>query len=274
MAESSSVSKGPIVTKILIDLSEYIVLKKAKQHQDQKEDDLSKSYEEKVMTRMDEDNNKEEEEDEGNLKAVVPPIQVGSGADFKDIILGAIAEGFKGIVQSQLTSLLSPQAGGSFAPNNLSDLAPAPPQTVSNDDHQVPSGLETLTKSDENDAGDENLLLGKIPPKFRARAQQLVQAFNENASSFSWNSEGTIFINGESLPLSNIFTLMPELFKGNPNRELPGFYEVVKQLANLGLGHLINKNILRGLRRQGPLENQTLLFNYVKQNPGKWFFLG
>jgi hypothetical protein len=67
---------------------------------------------------------------------------------------------------------------------------------------------------------------------------------------------------------------LPELFKGNPNKESPGFYEVVKQLANLGLGHLIHKNILRGLKRMTPIENQTVLFDFVKQNPGKWYFLG
>jgi hypothetical protein len=48
----------------------------------------------------------------------------------------------------------------------------------------------------------------------------------------------------------------------------------VKQLANLGLGHLIHKNILRGLKRMTPIENQTVLFDFVKQNPGKWYFLG
>lgn len=272
MSESSSVSKGPIVAKILIDLSEYLALKKAKQRQDENEDQLSKTYQEKVATPMDEDS-EDNEEGQSHSKAV-PPIQVGQGADFKDLILSAIAEGFKGLVQHQISSLALPQSGGSFAPNNLNDLAPPPPQTVAIEDHQPPSGFQNLTKSDENDFGDENNLLRKIPSKFRARAQQLVEAINEHSSSISWNTDGTIFINGESLPLSNIFTLMPELFKHNPNREVAGFYEVVKQLANLGLGHLINKNILRGLRRPGPLENQTELYTYVKQNPGKWYYLG
>ena len=268
MSESSSVSKGPIVAKILIDLSEYLSLKKAKQLQDESENRLSKSYESRVANTVDSEDS--EVEDVHHSK-VVPPVQVGSGTDFKDLILEAISEGFKGIVQHQLASL---QKGGSFAPNNLNDLAPAPPQSVPIEEHQPTSGFDSLIKSDENNFGDENNLIGKIPKKFRSRAQQLLEAFNENSASFSWNSDGTIFIDGESLPLSNIFILMPELFKSNPNKELPGFYEVVKQLANLGLGHLINRQILRGLRRSGPLENQTLLFNYVKQNPGKWFFLG
>ena len=48
MSESSSVSKGPIVAKILIDLSEYLSLKKAKQLQDESENRLSKSYESNI----------------------------------------------------------------------------------------------------------------------------------------------------------------------------------------------------------------------------------
>ncbi len=275
MSESSSISKGPIVAKILIDLSEYLALKKAKQLQDENEDRLSKSYENKVANVVEEQSEDSEEEGHPTISShhskAVAPVQIGNGIDFKELIIDAISEGFKSIVQNQMSSF---QSGGSFAPNNLSDLAPAPPQTIANDDHQPSSGFDTLIKSDENDTGDENNLIGKIPKKFRSRAKKLLEASNKNSASFSWNSDGIIFVNGESLPLSNIFVLLPELYKSNPNKELPGFYEVVKQLANLGLGHLINKSILRGLRRTGPLENQTLLFNYVQQNPGKWFFLG
>ena len=274
MSESSSVSKGPIVAKILIDLSEYIVLKKAKQRQEENEDHLSKSYEEKVVTQqpMDEENEQKEEEKSSAAEKAVSPIQVGNGVDFKQLIQEALAEGLKSLVQNKIPS----QIGGSFVPtiSNLRDLAPPPPQTLPVEDHQPPSGLEILLKSDENDLGDEASLLTKIPPKFRARGQQLLQAFNENSASISWNSDGIVFINGESVPLSNIFTLLPELFKTHPNKELPGFYELVKQLASLGLGHLINNHILKGLRRNGPLENQTQLLNYIQQYPGKWYFLG
>jgi hypothetical protein len=271
MSESSSVSKGPIVVKILIDLSEYLALKKAKQRQDESEDHLSKSYEEKVAAPMEEDTVSEGEGQ--NLVRAVPAIQVGQGADLKEVIAAAIAEGFKGILHSQLSTSLRPQIGGSSL-NDITDLAPPPPQGILNEDDQPPSGLELMIKSDENSSADENNLLGKIPSKFREKAKDLLKAFNENPTSFSWNTDGLIFVNGENLPNSNIFTLLPELFKGNPNKESPGFYEVVKQLANLGLGHLIHKNILRGLKRMTPIENQTVLFDFVKQNPGKWYFLG
>ena len=81
MSESSSVSKGPIVAKILIDLSEYFVLKKAKQLQEKNEDHLSKSYEEKVVIHPMEETIEEKEEEKA-----VPPIQVGTGVDFKQLI--------------------------------------------------------------------------------------------------------------------------------------------------------------------------------------------
>ena len=276
MSESSSTSKGPVVAKILIDLSEFLSLKKAKRIQDRQEHQLSKTYEKRVLNHPVEEKTNETDEEE-DLSRAVPPVQVGNGIDFKNLILEAIAEGFKAVVDNKISSHI-PQTGGSLASlasntfSTINDLAPPPLQNILNETEPPEEGTKHLIKSDLNDGGDESNLLDKIPSKFRARGKQLLLAFNENPNSFSWNVDGVIFIDGDSLPLSNIFTLLPELFKYKPNKETPGFYEVVNYLANMGLGHLINKNILKGLRRTAPIENHKELLKYVKENP--WYFLG
>jgi len=90
----------------------------------------------------------------------------------------------------------------------------------------------------------------------------------------TWNVDGVVFIHGSSIPQSNIFELMPELFKPHPDRHKPGFYELTKEIASLGLGHLINKTILRGLQREEKLENHTELYKQVNLKSHKWYYVG
>jgi hypothetical protein len=88
MSESSSTSKGPIVAKILIDLSEYKALKKAKEFQEKHEKHLSQKYEEEVKSGGQQGDVVEDEKLEVEGAGAVatapvvanPPIQVGLGA--------------------------------------------------------------------------------------------------------------------------------------------------------------------------------------------------
>ena len=283
--ESSSTSKGPIVAKILIDLSEYKTLKEAKRFQEEHEKKLTEHYEEKVtggeqqgdlVDHLDQQGEGLELRRKGSSQ-YAPPLQVGLGvSDLKDIIVSAIAEGFKDILQNQVQHFIQPQAGGSSLPlANLNDLVPAAPVPSSLENAAPITGPEeVLIKSDKNDQADENILLKKISPKFRERAAKLIQGFDDYASIMSWDSNGVLFIDGNSIANSNIFELMPELFKPNPDKSKPGFKELVKKLAALGFGNLINRTILKGLQRAEQIDNQLELYNYIHKNPNKWYFIG
>ena len=285
--ESSSTSKGPIVAKILIDLSEYKALKEAKKFREEHEKKLTEDYEEKVTGGAQQGDLVDDTKQEGEgglelrragLPHVAAPLQVGLGAsDLKEIIASAIAEGLKDILQNQLPQFSQPQSGGNSVAvplANLNDLVPAAPVENSFENAAPITGHEELVKSDVNHPADESKLLTKIPPKFKERAAKLIQAFDDFASIMSWNSDGVLFIDGNSITDSNIYELMPELFKSHPDKSKPGFTDLVMKLAALGYGDLINKTILKGLQRAAKIDNQVELYNYVTKNSGKWYFIG
>jgi len=283
--ESSSTSKGPIVAKILIDLSEYKALKEAKRFQEEHEKKLTKHYEENVTGGSQQGDLVDDLEQEGEghehkrspTAHFAPPLQVGLGAsDLKEIIVSAISEGLKDILQNQVQQFMQPQAGGSLVPlADLNDLVPAAPIPSSFENAATVTGPENvLVKSDINDQDDEHSLLKKIPAKFKERAAKLIEAFDEFPTIMSWDKAGVVFLDGNSIPNSNIYELMPELFKANPDKNKSGFSELVKKIAALGYGHLINKTILKGLQRREKIEKQSELYNYVSKNPKKWYYIG
>ena len=77
MSEATSVSKGPIVAKVLIDLSEYNSLLKAKQFQEEHEKKLKLEYVVK---------HNEQETEDGEKTSLEKPVttQVGQGSSKED----------------------------------------------------------------------------------------------------------------------------------------------------------------------------------------------
>ena len=129
-------------------------------------------------------------------------------------------------------------------------------------------------KNDQNSSSLENLLLSKIPPSFCTKAKLLLQAFDENPQQLTWNDQGEVFINSESVPNADIFKLFPAVFKTPvlKNKNLPGFIEFVREIGGLGLAHLIHPKLLRGFKRKQKIQNQKELFEEIKND--KWFYLG
>jgi hypothetical protein len=66
--------------------------------------------------------------------------------------------------------------------------------------------------------------------------------------------------------------LLPELFKKTPNKKMPGFFEFASEIATLGLGHLIEKQIVRGLHRSAAIENQKELYQGIQNE--HWWYIG
>ena len=260
MSEATSVSKGPIVAKVLIDLSEYNSLLKAKLFQEEHEKKLKLEYVVK---------HNEQETEDGENTSLEKPVttQVGQGSskeDFTTLI--------KKIVQEQLESQFH-QSKVEQSGSGLNDLAPQLPMNVETDDHQPMSAETSYFKSDQSSAISKQILLEKLPKKKVENASKLLQAFDDDPNIVTWNSDGVLYLNGLSLAGSNIFLLMPELFKLNPNKKLPGFLELVSEIASLGLGHLISKKILKGLQRPLPIANQKTLYEDLKTSD-HWWFIG
>ena len=256
MSEATSVSKGPIVAKILIDLSEYNTLLKAKHFQEEHEKKLKLEY----VVKHPQNEIETEAEDKSNLEKT-STAQVGQGSSVPDLTTL-----IKQIIAEQLDAKLSPQSG-----SGASDLAPQLPLNVEINDHQPMSAETSYSKSDQSSGISKNLLLQKVSKKHLERATQLLQAFDDDPNTITWDSDGVVYINGTSLAGSNIFLLMPELFKLSPNKKLPGFLELASEIATLGLGHLIARKMLRGLQRSQPISNQKNIYEDLKRSDNWWF---
>lgn len=278
--ESSSTSKGPIVAKVLIDLSEYKALKEAKKFQELHESELSKKYRHDVQSESGEEDVEELPQHHHSLEQSTAQVGLGAVSDLKDLIVSTIGKCLQEALVQQFQQYFIPQFGGTAGLNptapisDLNDLAqPLPPTEPQNNAQRV-SGGENYVKSDQNDEADELLLLKKIPKRFQIRARKLLEAFDKHPTIISWNSEGVLFLDGNSIPQSNMYKLLPEVFKLHPDYSLPGFKEFVKKLASLGLGLLINRSILRGLTRREKIENESDIYDYITKNTKNWYYIG
>jgi len=268
MAEATSISNGPLIAKILIDLSEYNVLLEAKQYFDQFQHKTKENfkYKPEKQLKLEKDVEKEVEIPLNNLQDLneKEKIELGtpSSEDIKDLITKIVQEQIKSELKKQV------QVGGSF-----SDLAPGSPKEVENFDEQPPSATNILKKPNEHNQFDDNFLIQKVSPKNRPKALKVLEAINARGNNITWNSSGNVIIDNQGIPNSNISQLLNEVFKGNPNKKMPGILEFVNELAALGEGHLLHKNLLRGTQRREEIEKQNEHYQYIKSRDN-WFYIG
>lgn len=60
-------------------------------------------------------------------------------------------------------------------------------------------------------------------------------------NELTWSSSGTIFIDGISIPDSNIFQLFPYLFRAKRPKDLIGFDDFTNKIIEMGLNDFIYK---------------------------------
>jgi len=108
---------------------------------------------------------------------------------------------------------------------------------------QPPSFAAQIRQNDLADNFDSSRLLKLVPKRFKAQAAILLKAFDERAAELTFNSDGSIFIDGCSIPGTNIYELLPAVFKVTKNRtHIVGFDEFFQKLRDMGLSHLVAKN--------------------------------
>ena len=97
-----------------------------------------------------------------------------------------------------------------------------------------------LAQNDMNDNFDTKELLSCVPKLYKQKAFRLLELFERQPNDVSFDSKGTVYINSESLPNSNIYKILPALFK-NKGKSVNGLKEVVQKLDQMNLTHLINR---------------------------------
>lgn len=131
-----------------------------------------------------------------------------------------------------------------------------------------------LCENDLNDAFDENQLLKFVPKRFKGKARELLEIFDERPNEITWDTKGVIFVDQTAIPDSNIFTLFPYLFRRKVPKDVlsKGFSDFLKKVVEMKLGHLVNCNTMSIL---GPLVSKPKIKSesVAKATTTKWWFL-
>ncbi len=114
-----------------------------------------------------------------------------------------------------------------------------------------------ILKNDEADDFNEKRLLSLIPNGNKKKAKRLLKIIDENGHLITFNSNGILFLNGISIPNSNIFEIFPQLFKQSKPKYIPGLLDIIEQLKTMNLLHLI---VMKDLKLKQPkLNEQTFI---------------
>ena len=152
-----------------------------------------------------------------------------------------------------------------------SDLLPPIAEEAAHDVHQPPAADTTVTKSVSYDQFDIQKLVNSVPRKFAKRATLLLSNIQERPLDISFKTNGEVYIDSESVPDANIFTIFPELFVRKHKKIVPGLSELATKIASLHWGHLISKGITKGLKRPRNYKVHENTTHTLKEFKNWWY---
>lgn len=114
-----------------------------------------------------------------------------------------------------------------------------------------------------------------IPKSHYGNAKFLLNEFTKRGNELTWNSQGTVFIDQTSIPNSNIFVLLPLLFKRNQKSfsTIAGYDDMVQKIFDMGLSDLIcakkkNRKVVQ------KFENLDSKLQSESETEVPWWYLG
>lgn len=123
----------------------------------------------------------------------------------------------------------------------------------------------SIRKNALSDDFDVERLLKLVPKPFKEKASSLLKIFEQQPSDVNFDTSGTIFINGESIPSSNIYKVFPALYKSHLKKQLPGFHELVKKLQEMNVDHFVTN--LKAKNVTIKVQSKSV------SKGGNWYFL-
>lgn len=96
-----------------------------------------------------------------------------------------------------------------------------------------------VNKSDLNDSFDEVKLLRRVPKDHQQAASELLKIIESRPNELTFDCNGVIYIDEQSVPGSNIFKLFPILFKKRASKNFSGLQDFINKINQMGLTHLI-----------------------------------
>jgi len=96
-----------------------------------------------------------------------------------------------------------------------------------------------ITKDKPHDQFDSKKLIATVPKQSRYRAKLLLDDIEKRPNELSFNTSGTIFIDTESIPNSNIYKVFRYLFKSKIPKKLTGFDDLLNKITEMELQRFI-----------------------------------
>jgi len=189
------------------------------------------------------DGSGQHEEETG--KASSSTIQSGSGSSLNEDLVSKLTDAITARLEQkfqptfptwQFYETVEPTASSQVLPQKTT-----PPQNYS-----VP-----IEQSQLSDGFDAKVLIKLVPQIYKQKAQNLLQVIEERPNDITFDTNGSVFVNGESLPNSNIKVIFPALFKKS-KKTVIGLSDVLAKLQQMNMLHLVNRSKTTALTGSGP----------------------
>jgi galactitol-specific phosphotransferase system IIB component len=154
--------------------------------------------------------------------------------------------------------------------SEIKELVPQAPIIVSSSEPAQINFDNQITAADENDCFDEEKLLKLIPHEDRKKAEELLNEFDTRGNEITWNPSGVIFIDQVSIPHSNIYEILPLVYKKkHPSKSIIGLQEFISKVNVMGYGNLINLKIPKSYKRKSEMIGEGQALSYEN-----WWYIG
>lgn len=155
---------------------------------------------------------------------------------------------------------IDPVTGLSSSSNNR--------EPIEDNDTQPTEGLNNFDKQ----------LIETVRSKDQSKAIELLKSLKPFSDELHFNSDGSIFIDGELVQDSNIFDIFKFLFKPSPSmlHHHPYFKDVLNEIATLGFGYLLSRFYSLGLTPRGKniIKNRLEKRKLIRDKATPWYHVG
>lgn len=165
-----------------------------------------------------------------------------------------------------VTARLAQQPSTSASTLAISDWN-NPPSVVKTNNLPPLAYDSEVKKTDLNDKFDAKKLISKVPKQWREKAKHLLEEIDNRSAELTFDCQGNIFIDGESIPHSNILRYFPLLYKKRTPKDLPGFEDFVQKLKTMGLESLF---ILQ-MHKKSKIKLDSIISNSMSEK--NWWVL-
>lgn len=121
-------------------------------------------------------------------------------------------------------------------------------------------------KNKDFDNFDENFILSKLKKHQKKKAKAILEQIKEHGDQLTFDKSGVVFIEGNSIPGSNIAYLLYCVL--NAKKNAPGYEEFILKLQQLGLSQFIPK---KSSSQESKIE---IPIDSSPYNTEGWYYLG